>query len=555
MPLTTALFTGLSGLTANQTSLDVIGNNIANTNTIAFKSSRALFEPQAYETYSFGTPPGTIAGGSNPTQTGLGATISAIQRNFTGGNVTVTGVTGDMAIQGEGMFIVQDNERVYTRNGSFVLNAENDLVTADGKYLMGYGVDDAFNVTTGQLGQLSVPLGRMTTASATSNVFLGGSLRSDGEYATDGTIIETQAVNIGGGVIDGTTLLTSLNDASGQVYASGTTLTFQGQRGQRLQAVKTLAITGATTVQEFLDLIVGGFGINTDPTLTPPGGATIASLGGGDYAIRIAGNYGTENSLAIGTGGLISSAGAGNIIFTETQVANGESLYTSMTVYDSLGSPLELNVTLVLDSADNAGTTWRFFTNSPADTDQTTALGTGTVTFDTLGAYAGSTGATLTIDRMNTGAITPLTIQLNLTNMQGLTVTNSTASLLFQDGTMAGTLTDYSIADDGQIIGTFSNGMTRTLGQVALATFANYGGLVDTGGNYFSTGPNSGEAVVSAPQEGGAGNIIGAALETSNVDISGEFINMIIASTGFSAASRVITTANQLLTELLGTVR
>jgi len=555
MPLTTALFTGLSGLMANQVSLDVIGNNIANTNTTAFKSSRAMFDPQAYETYSFGTPPGGVFGGSNPTQTGLGVTTSAIQRNFTAGNTTMTGVNSDMAVQGEGMFIVQDRERFYTRNGSFELNAEHNLVTSDGKFLMGYGVDSAFNVTYGQLGQLSVPLGLLTTASATSNVYLGGSLRADGEIGTAGTILETQALNIGGGVIDGTTLLVNLNDAGGQVYTDGATLTFQGQRGERLQSVKELVVDLTTTVQDFIDFIVGGFGVDTDPALVPPGGGTIVDLGGGDYAFQITGNCGTESRLAVGTGGLINSAGVGNMIFTETQVANGESLYTSMTVYDSLGNPLEMNVTLVLESVDNDGTTWRFFANSPDDTDVNTSLGSGTVTFDTLGDYSGSTDATLTIDRDSTGAITPLTIQLNMTDMQGLTVTNSNATMLFQDGTMAGTLTDYSIADDGKIIGTFSNGMTRTLGQVALATFSNYGGLVDTGGNFFSTGPNSGEAIVQAPQDGGAGSIIGAALETSNVDISGEFINMIIASTGFSASSRVITTANQLLTELLGTVR
>ena len=94
--------------------------------------------------------------------------------------------------------------------------------------------------------------------------------------------------------------------------------------------------------------------------------------------------------------------------------------------------------------------------------------------------------------------------------------------------------------------------MSRTIGQIALAAFSNYEGLVDMGGNTYMAGPNSGLPVITAPMENGAGSLVGGALEAANVDISNEFINMIVASTGFSAASRVITTSNQLLTELLG---
>jgi flagellar hook protein FlgE len=125
----------------------------------------------------------------------------------------------------------------------------------------------------------------------------------------------------------------------------------------------------------------------------------------------------------------------------------------------------------------------------------------------------------------------------------------------FQDGSIAGTLTDFSIGNDGIIVGTFTNGMTRTLGQIALATFNNYEGLIDMGGGTFKVGPNSGVAVITTPLANGGGEITAGALETSNVDISQEFINLIIASTGFSAASRVITTSNQLLTELLAVMR
>ena len=101
------------------------------------------------------------------------------------------------------------------------------------------------------------------------------------------------------------------------------------------------------------------------------------------------------------------------------------------------------------------------------------------------------------------------------------------------------------------IVGAFTNGLTRPLGQVALATFSNNDGLVEVGSNMFTTGPNSGTPQVTSPQTLGAGRIIGGALELSNVDLSQEFINLILASTGYSAASRVITTTDQLMQQLL----
>src|SRR5881628_3864556 len=107
MALTSALFTGLSGLNVNQTKLNVVGNNIANVNTVAVKSSRALFKPQFYVTDGAGSPPDGDFGGTNPSQRGLGAQVATIQKNFTAGALESTGRNTDMAIDGEGFFIVQ----------------------------------------------------------------------------------------------------------------------------------------------------------------------------------------------------------------------------------------------------------------------------------------------------------------------------------------------------------------------------------------------------------------------------------------------------------------
>jgi flagellar hook protein FlgE len=559
MPLTTALYTGLSGLTVNQIALDVIGNNIANVNTTAFKSSRAMFDPQFSETTSFGTPPGAEYGGANPYQKGLGAVVSGIQRNFAGGNIKPTGITRDLAVQGDGMFIVDDRTTSYTRNGAFEQNSDKYLVTSKGQYLMGYGIDNNFNIIPGALERLRVPTGMMTIAQTTSKVQLAGTLLTSGDLATAGTVLQSEAItNTSGGAVDASTCLVDLLRGGSQVFFDATTLTFSGLRGGVQQGQRTLDVTATTTVGDLQNFMVDAFGINSDAAIPNPGGSAVTDLGGGEYALQLTGNVGTGNALSIGTGGLRSSGGGGSglLTFSPMQDATGESVHTTMTVYDSLGDPVDMNITVAYESRDNSGTTWRFFANSADDTDPSTVLGSGTVKFDTSGMYVSSTNTTLRIDRNNTGALTPLAITLDLSNVQAVkNGSGSTLQLSLQDGWEAGTLQDFSVGADGKVMGSFSNGMTRTLGQVALATFANYAGLIDTGNGTFRSGPNSGEAVVSAPMEASAGSIVGGALETSNVDISNEFISLITASTGFSAASRMITTSNQLLTELLSIMR
>src|SRR5690606_11960035 len=120
MASTTALFTGLSGLTAHSRALDVIGNNIANVNTTAFKSSRTMFAPAFSRTIKIGSEPGDTAGGSNPRQVGHGVTIAGVQRDFRGGTISPTGDPRDLAIEGEGMFVVgRGEDQFYTRAGAF----------------------------------------------------------------------------------------------------------------------------------------------------------------------------------------------------------------------------------------------------------------------------------------------------------------------------------------------------------------------------------------------------------------------------------------------------
>lgn len=559
MPLTTALYTGLSGLVVNQTSLDIIGNNIANVNTNGFKSSRAMIDTQFSQTGANGSPPSGVFGGTNPSQKGLGAVVGSIQRNFGSGNIQPSASNRDLAISGGGMFILQGDSTQYTRNGAFQLNSQNYLTSSSGSYVMGYGVDTNFNLVQGKLQKLEIPLGVMTVAKATTEVEMKGLLRTQGVEGTQGTMLESQTyTNAAGGPVIGTTLLTDLRDAGTQNYVVGDTLTFQGQRKSGLLDTRTMTVTATTTVSELQTFIVDGYAINTTATPTP---SSIVADGAGGYKLQITGNVGETNELMF-SGETLQNSGAitGPLsLATAGDASNGESVHTMVTVFDSLGNPIDMNITMVYESSSNTGKTWRFFVDSPNSKVSSMASGTGTVSFGTSGNFSRATGTKVSINLNGTGAVSPLSVDLDFTHMQGMTDpvqnTASAMTLSSMDGNGPGVLKDFSVGNDGVITGIFGNGTTRALGQVALASFANYEGLIDVGGNNFQAGPNSGEAVVSAPLQNGTGKMIGGALETSNVDISTEFINMIVASTGFSAASRVITTSNQLLTELLGIMR
>src|SRR2546428_748195 len=174
MALTSTLFTGLSGLDVNSTRLNVVGNNIANVNTVAFKASRALFKPQFYVTDNAGSPSTADFGGENPSQRGLGAVVASIEKDYSPGAIEVTGKSTDLAIDGDGFFVVQGKEQKYTRDGSFTLNQSNQLVTTAGDFVQGFGVDANGNIIAGKLQDIQIPLGSLTQAKATQTASFQG---------------------------------------------------------------------------------------------------------------------------------------------------------------------------------------------------------------------------------------------------------------------------------------------------------------------------------------------------------------------------------------------
>jgi len=553
MGLTSALFTGLSGLNTSQSRLDVIGDNIANVNTTAFKGSRVLFQTQFARTLSTGTKPSTTQGGTNPSQIGLGSIIGSIQRSFDPGALETTGIPSDLAIEGQGFFVMRtpSNEQVFTRDGAFTLSADNRLINQNGFTIQGYGIDSDFRIIPGAIQDITIPIGQLTTARASSEARLDGTLNSRGDLATQGTILHSQILedNIGNPITGATNLTVVQNVGGTPLFATGDVISLNGAKkgGREVPEESFIVGTTGTTVADYLQWMNDTLGI--DETAGVAGSPGVAVNAG---RLEIRGNAGLENALSINSGEIVSSGGTTvPFAFTESQAANGESAHTSFIVYDSLGTPITVGLTLVMEQQTTGSTTWRYYADAPEDSDIQLDIGTGTITFDENGQYIAQPSTGVVINRVSTGSTEPLPVTLDFARMSSLATARSSLVMSFQDGFSTGTLIEYNIGDDGIITGTFSNGLLQDLGQIAMATFANPPGLIARSNSIFFIGPNSGEARITEPLTLGAGRIKSGSLELSNVDLSREFINLITSSTAFSAASRVVSTSDQLLQELL----
>ncbi len=570
MALTNALNIALTGLNASSIGIDVAGNNIANVNTTAFKKSRATFEQHISRTLEPGSAPSGELGGTNPAQVGLGVRLSSITQDFSSGSLDPTGSNTDAAIEGNGFFIVSDaGTQKYTRNGNFSLDRDFNLVASSGGKVQGWAVDDNYNVIPGVLGDVSIPIGVLSIAEPTTQVKFAGNLNAGGDVATQGSITQfapyfTDALATTPAAA--TDPLASLFLADGtNPFAAGDVITFTGAtRGGadipdatfEIGAANTTDSDGfGTTIQDLMTFMDNIFGI--DETL---GTAGVRLTPGG--IIEVESNVGTSNGVSISAANFVINAATTPttpMTFTQAQEADGESVRTTFAAYDSLGTPLQINISMTLVNKDSNGTQWRYFANTADDSDADTFLGSGVVAFNTQGELITTDPFDISVDRVNTGAETPLTIGLRFQDPFGsvsaLVDKQSSFNSVGQDGSGIGTLDDFDITTTGVITGVFSNGLLRTLGQLPLATFANNEGLRADGGWLYQATANSGDPIVIQGGSGTAGTIVGRTLELSNVELSEEFVNLITASTGFSANSRIISTADRLMQELLSTIR
>ncbi len=532
------MFTGVSGLTNHQARMDVVANNIANINTIGFKRGRVNFQDILSQTIQGASPPTTDLGGTNPKQVGLGMTVSSIDTLFTQGNLQLTSVNTDMAIQGDGMFMLADGEGVlhYTRAGTFTLDANGNLVNESNGYLVqGWQADASGNIDTSSLvGNILVPTGSTVPPQATEEIDFSDNI--DGStYGTLDLNTQTQIITDGDG-------------------AGNTTITWTfTPTGNFNEWTATGTLSAGTWASTATNTLTYTFHVNDSTGVvdvsTGPVSDNIDIDGGGDDVQVNLITVGTD--LSDSTDDItITSMGVGadsvdtNVLASWTASTTHT---TSINVYDSLGATHTVNIAFTHDPLLNNTWTW---TASGADV----LSGDGTLSFNNDGSYNNfTTNNTL---RLN---VAPAATPLDITTLDFSNVTqysaDSTLIASYQDGYEAGFLNSFTVGTSGVITGIYTNGVTQSLAQVALANFVNPSGLLREGENMFAATGNSGLAQVGTAETGGRGSISPGTLEMSNVDIAQEFVDMITAQRGFQVNSRSITTSDEILQEAINLKR
>jgi flagellar hook protein FlgE len=398
-------------------------------------------------------------------------------------------------------------------------------------------------------------------------------VRSDAEIA-DLSVVGNKLVDLDGPTINSSTLLTDVLKRDGLTYQNAFqigTLSYSGRKGGRSLGAKEFDVTATSTVQELIDFIESASGIQSlqldsqNPILSSQNnipGETGDLVPGGyirDGAMRFVSNTGELNALEIDLAAFrivddMGSVTTPNLGFGVRQEAVGQSAASDFVVYDSLGVPINVRVTAVLEGRTDEETIYRWYADSPENqplSGTNVSVGTGLLKFDGNGNFVNATNSRVAIDRYGVPSITPLQFQLDFSLVSGLATQQATLAATRQDGSEPGVLNSFVIGEDGTIRGVFSNGVTRDLGQLQLARFANPVGLEARGLNLFAKGINTGLPVQGAPGESGIGSVIGGALELSNTDIGKDLVDLVLASTQYRGNSRVITTSQQLLDELL----
>lgn len=440
-----SMFSGVSGLRAHQTRMDVIGNNIANVNTVGFKSGRVTFQEVFNQTLKgAGAPDSTTGrGGSNPMQVGLGVGIGAVDTITTRGSSQRTDNPTDLSIEGEGFFVVKGGSSStyeFTRAGNFGIDKLGNLVTGDGLNVQGWQ--------------------KYTT-------------ESDGSYKFD-TESNLTAINLYSDTDNGNKRMIAAKDTTTAIFAG-----------------------------------------------------------------NLNANY-------------IASAAidAAHLRFT-----------MPVSVYDSLGNSYKVNVNFYKTSVSGAGsaasTQWTWQVPSTGS-GYTAGTASGVLHFNSKGQIV-SVGSSLTPKIILTTApqvgSKPINIKLDFSQLTQYSA-DSSAKPTNVDGYSTGNLVTFNIGSDGIITGIYSNGKQQPLGMVGLASFENPAGLQKVGNNLYLPSTNSGDfnKAVKAGSEG-VGMLSPGTLEMSNVDLSREFTDMIVTQRGFQANSRIITTSDEMLQELVNLKR
>ena len=460
-----SLYSGVSGLQNHQTRMDVIGNNISNVNTVGFKKGRVNFQDMISQQMQGAAKPTEELGGVNPKEVGLGMTVAAIDNIFTQGNLQSTGVSTDIAIQGNGFFILKDGEEsFYTRNGAFSLDRDGTLVNpANGMRVQGWMAKEVNGqniVTTAATPtDLVIPVGAKDPARATQNVNFACNLNKNTPEILENAGPED--------IIKGTwNTEQEIYDSFGNKHMLS--ISFQRVPGNPNQWDATVIIDPD----------------NQDYTQTRIGFGDTNGLGN-TFRVQFD-NMGALEAV---------TDSVGNVSNEEGSIV----LQTSYTVPES--------------NPDDEGNAYR----------QTININLGTI---------GSFDNTIT-----------------------QSASKSTTKAYYQDGYTLGYLDNFHIDSSGTITGVYSNGSTRTIGQIALAIFANDRGLEKAGDNTYVVSNNSGMAKIGESGTAGRGTMMAGTLEMSNVDLSEQMTDMIVTQRGFQSNAKTIQTSDTMLETVLSLKR
>lgn len=460
-----SLYSGVSGLQNHQTRMDVIGNNISNVNTNGFKRGRVNFQDMISQQLSGAAKPTDELGGVNPKEVGLGMTIASIDNVFTQGNLQSTGVSTDLAIQGNGFFLLKSGEEsFYTRNGAFGLDRDGTLVNpANGMRVQGWMAEEVNGQmlvsTAASPEDLIIPVGSKDPAKETTNVNFACNLNKNTPEIMEGASADDIYKGTWG-------TEQKIYDSFGNEHMLS--VSFRRVPGNPNQWEATVQIDPD----------------NADYTQTRVGLGTTDGMGN-TFLVNFD-NYGALASI---------SDSAGNLSNTEGQIV----IQTSFAVAES--------------NPDAEGNPYR----------QTLNINLGTI---------GSFKDTIT-----------------------QSASKSTTKAFYQDGYTMGYLDNFKIDSSGIITGVYSNGTNRTIGQIALASFANDRGLEKAGDNTYVESNNSGMARIGESGVAGKGTLMAGALEMSNVDLSEQMTDMIVTQRGFQSNAKTIQTADTLLETVLSLKR
>lgn len=540
MGLNTSMWSGVSGLLANGERMSLIGNNLANVNTVGYKGSNMYFMDMLSQNV------GTAAGTG---QIGSGVRIGAIYADFSQGGFETTNEALDMAIGGNGFFTVKEKSPLgsngaptnsgndtayYTRAGNFRFDKDGYLVDPHGYAVQGWEVDrdrirsnTAAGIATTEvpvkgaiqdirMDQFQIP------AQATENMTVITNLDSS---ETDHSVDPADPFFAMAKLWDGTAVSNGGDAIADTAYAYQTTMKVYDQNGSphNLTVYYDKATVSNSGGKQYWEYIVTCNPLEDGRTLggTPMAGS---SSGGllmiGTLTFDAAGTM--ENMSAF----TLQGSGAGGLgNWTTAQVENGYPVFTAnfreVSNASTTGSTNAINIGLNLGLRNTSG-----FTGGMSNA---AAVGTS---------------------QNNLPGFNPATVIVN-NNVTTNNALSSTTVFNTQDGYPAGLMTGVSVDQDGVITGSFSNGQVQELWAVSLSDFTNPWGLRREGGNLFSATLDSGQGTTGRANTGRLGSISGNALETSNVDMASEMVDMILTQRGFQASSKIITTVDSMLGEVI----